>query len=118
MPYTGCLLTLQWTALFAARMLAALGPGAQLAVGAALAAGWLASARFNHGLLRWSLRLVAGALVATLFAAYLASPLTGDSTLTSQLRAAIVDSALLLLGGAGVTSAAGLLRLQRVSRVF
>lgn len=110
------LLALQWTALFAAQALAVLGTGVHFASGAAIAAGWLAipgkratadktAPSLGIRLLGWGIRFVAGGLAAAMVVAYVATPLTGDGILAAQLRTAILDSALALLAGAGLSGA-------------
>jgi hypothetical protein len=100
-------------------MLDALGFWPQLGLGTVLAAGWLATAqprpttaatapRIAFMLLRWGVLAVAVAFALLLSAAWTASALAGDAALSLQLRAAITDSALTLVVGAGLAGVGGL----------
>lgn len=105
------ILSLLWTALFAAQMVATLHVAAVCALGALLAAGVLVPTGPGvvRRLLRWGSAAVASVVAILLLAAYAAAAQTGDPVLIPQLRAAIAGTALDLLVGAGLTGVIGLL---------
>ncbi|MFA5938764.1 MAG: hypothetical protein WC809_05360 [Sinimarinibacterium sp.] len=112
------ILTLQWTALFATQMLAALGDAGMIALGALLAAGALVPTGpgIVRRLLRWGSRLVIVIVAILLLLAYVVAAQTGDAVLAAQLRTGIVETALLMLIGAGIAGIVGLLWSMRAQR--
>lgn len=119
MNESGWIDTLQWTALFAAQMLAAPGPAAPLLLGGALTAGWVLAAPAVVGqsprpgvlrrILRGLLAIVVLLLAAMLSIAWSSADRTGDVVLAAQLRALTMDSALGTVGGGGIVAAIVLL---------
>lgn len=119
MDGSGWIDSLQWTALFAAQMLASAGAGAPLLLGGVLTAGWLltapaAVAQPSRGtvvrrLLHRAVVIAAGLLVAMLSIAWASADRTGDVVLAAQLRAQTADSALGAVGGGGLVAAIALL---------
>lgn len=111
--------SLQWTALFAAQMLARAGAGAPLMLGGVLTAAWLLTAptvaaqpsrrAVVRRMLHRSVVIVAALLMATLSIAWASAQRTGDAVLAAQLRASTVDSAAGVIGGGGIVAAMALL---------